>query len=154
MPILAHAVATLPKMQKMDDLGSCCRRQTPALPDAALLGREVIARRATESSRPAPRHEHSGVVIEDLVEVKELELLTVNEEPELVANDVEEPELPVATGVEDTELVTANEVEPGLLVANEVQEPELPMANAVEEPELVADMCWQPSMTLERRQSP
>ena len=86
-----------------DDLGSCCRRQTPALPDAALLGREVIARRATESSRPCP---------------KELKLLTANEEPELVANDVEEPELPVANGAKDTELVTANEVEEPELVAD------------------------------------
>ena len=82
------------------------------------LAERLLQEERQRAADRAPRHEHSSVVIEELVEVKELQLLTANEEPELVANDVEEPELPVANGAEDTELVTANEVEEPELVAD------------------------------------
>ena len=82
------------------------------------LAEKLLQEERQKAADRAPRHEHSSVVIEELVEVKELKLLTANEKPELVANDVEEPELPVANGAEDTELVTANEVEEPELVAD------------------------------------
>ena len=55
------------------------------------LAERLLQEERQRAADRAPRHEHSNVVIEELVEVKELELLTANEEPELVAHDVEEP---------------------------------------------------------------